>query len=181
MKVTLLVFTIFFLLDCYNAKCQNNNVKDSTVRERFIRSILEEPDMKKTWLLVRIDSLNLLPNNYELVHPYDIYQNFAEHYTSYTKKRFIYAVFDALINNIPFERYSNVKNLIKGIKVEPRKYKPLAKISFAKVLKKYFNENCRLKKKYQYLIYELIAVCYINNMKVTIPKNGSLPFYEVFK
>ncbi len=70
--------------------------------------------------------------------------------------------------------------LLKGVKVNMKIYKTLLLQPKGKILTTYFNADKTLKKKYKKWLYEIIAVCYTNNVKVITPFNAQ-PYFEVFK
>ncbi len=161
----------------------NNNNKlalgDSTLRQRFIKNVLQEYEMEGRWIFVKVDSLYKLKNNYEVINPKTLYNSYASQFTSYDGKRFVSHAYEALTEPVTYERYPN-RPLIKGVKVNIKLYKTLLKQPKEKILATYFNADKTLKKVYKKWLYELIAVCYTNNVKVITPSNAQ-PYYEVFK
>ena len=69
---------------------------------------------------------------------------------------------------------------IKGVKVNMKRYRLMKKRPVSKILNKYFDNDSRLKPKYHQWLYEIIAVCYDNNVKVITPSNGPA-YFEIFK
>lgn len=59
-------------------------------------------------------------------------------------------------------------------------YKMLLRHPKEKILSMYFNADKTLMKQYKKWLYEIIAVCYTNNVKVITPSNAQ-PYYQVFK
>ncbi len=96
------------------------------------------------------------------------------------KQRFIYNTYESLTNEPIYERYSDKKHPIKGVKVNMKRYNILLKTPKEKILSIYFDKDKNLKKQYEKILHEIIAVCYTNNVKVITPINGT-PYYEVFK
>ena len=161
----------------------NNNKRslyDSTLHQRFIKSLLQEHEIGGRWVFIQIDSMYKLKNNYEVVNTNLLYELYASSYTSYDNKMFVFDVYETLINQTTLERYANKKPLLKGIKVNMKIYKTLLLQPKEKILSTYFNADKTLKKQYKKWLYEIIAVCYTNNVKVITPSNAQ-PYYEVFK
>jgi len=165
-----------------NGKTNSNKLilNDSTLRQRFIMSVLQDYELEDRWVFVQIDSLYKLKNNYEVVNTSLLYKIYASSYTSYNNKMFVFDIFGTLINQTTLERYANKKPLLKGIKVNLSIYKALLKQPKEKILSMYFNSDKTLKKQYKKWLYEIIAVCYTNNVKVITPSNAQ-PYYQVFK
>ncbi len=153
---------------------------DSTLHQRFIRNLLQEHNLEGRWLFVKVDSLFKLKNNYEVISPQIFYDLYVKYYINFEEKQFISDEYQDIIRNLAFERYGNEPHPIKGVKVNMKLYKTLLKQPKEKILSTYFNADKTLKKVYKKWLYELIAVCYTNNVKVITPSNAQ-PYYEVFK
>jgi hypothetical protein len=178
----LIIVLVLFALFISTASAQIDPVPphDSTTQERFLLSILKDYPLEGRWIFMRIDSLYKLENNYEVVNTLNLYDALSESFTSYNKSSYIFHVYSQLTERQVFERYGDKKYLIKGNKVNMNRFELLKKQSIKSILKLYFNKEKKIKKKYKKWLYEIIAVCYINNVKVITPKNG-LAYYEEFK
>lgn len=174
---------LLMVIMCMNVSLLANankfSFEDSTLRQRFIMSILQEYEMEGRWIFVKVDSLYKLKNNYEVINPQILYNSNASQTTYYDKKIFLFDAYEALTQQPVLERYPN-RPLIKGIKVNMKIYKKLLILPIEKILITYFNRDKTLKKKYQKCLYEIIAVCYTNNVKVITPSNAQ-PYYQIFK
>jgi hypothetical protein len=183
-KLFLLMVTIAFSVSVPAQESDGNEkiLQDSTFHQRFIMSILQEYELEGRWLFVRVDSLYKLKNNFELINPQNIYDAYAEGSTSYNKKSFLFNAYQTFRQQKQerLERYPNMKHPIKGIKVNIKRYGILKKMPVAKILSTYFNKDKKLRAKYKKLLYEIIAVCYTNNVKVVTRSDG-VAYYEVFK
>ncbi|HLA57238.1 MAG TPA: hypothetical protein VK622_00680, partial [Puia sp.] len=72
------------------------------------------------------------------------------------------------------------KYLVKGVKVNMGRYKVLLKQPIRSLLSTYFDKKKRLKPKYKNILYDLIAVCFTHNIKVTTYSDGNA-VYEIFR
>jgi hypothetical protein len=183
MKIFLLLsiaVLISVLVFAKQRECNELVYQDSTLHQRFIMNILQEYELEGRWIFVRIDSVYKLKNNYELIHPKNIYEAYNEGFSGVNKKRFLYYAYEALTLAKIFERYPEHEHPIKGIKVNMKSYDILKRMPIDKLLATYFNENRQLKNQYNKCLYEIIAVCYTNNVKVITPEIGPA-YYEVFK
>jgi hypothetical protein len=153
---------------------------DSTVLERFLMCILKEYPAEGRWVFAKVESSYKLKNNFEVIDPINIYNSLSEGFTSYNKSRFIFHVYSLLRDELVLQRNGEYKTQIKGVKVNLRRYKTILKQRKEKILVKYFDNNRKLKPEYVKWLYEIIAVCYTNNIKVITPSNAK-PYYEVFK
>jgi hypothetical protein len=181
-NISLLIVAICINVSLLANRNSNNKILalgDSTLRQRFIKNVLQEYEMEGRWIFVKVDSMYKLKNNYEVINPKTLYNSYASQFTSYNGKRFVFDVSEALTEEITYERYPN-RPLIKGVKVNMKLYKTLLKQPKEKILSIYFNADKTLKKQYKKWLYEIIAVCYTNNVKVVTPSNAQ-PYYEVFK
>lgn len=154
--------------------------QDSTLHQRFIMHVLSEYELEGRWIFVRVDSVYQLPNNYELIHPVTIYGAYSESFLEMNKERFIFNAYETLRQHELFERYPNKKHPIKGVKVDMDAFNRLKAISVKKLLRTYFNRDRSFKSKYKSILYEIIAICYSNNIQVVTPTAG-LPYYVTFK
>ncbi len=154
--------------------------RDSTLHHRFIMSILKEYELEGRWIFVRVDSVYKLKNNYELIHPGNIYESYNENFREMNKNRFLFMAYESLRQGELFERYPESKHPIRGIKINMKSYNSLKKVPIKKLLETYFDRNKQFKEKYNKSLYEIIAVCYTNNIKVITPEKGTT-YYEVFK
>jgi hypothetical protein len=164
-----------------NGKTNSNKValEDSSLHQRFIMNVLQEYEMEGRWIFVKVDSMYKLKNNYEVINPQTLYNSYASQFTSYNGKRFVFDACEALSEPVTYERYPN-RPLIKGVKVNMKIYKMLLRHPKEKILSMYFNADKTLMKQYKKWLYEIIAVCYTNNVKVITPSNAQ-PYYQVFK
>ncbi len=179
-KTIVTIIALLILTIKSNAQIDPVPPHDSTVHEKFVMSILQEYPAEGRWIFSRVDSLYKLKNNYEVINPINIYNSLSEGFTSYNKSRFIFHVYSLLTEEKVLQRNGEYKTQIKGIKVNMRRYKTMLKQPKEKTLATYFNADKTLKKQYKKWLYELIAVCYTNNVKVVTPSNAQ-PYYEVFK
>ena len=181
-KFFLLFFSVFISISSVASQRSNKKTlyQDSTFHQRFISHILSEYELEGRWIFVRVDSVYKLPNNYELIHPFNIYEAYSEYSLEMEKDRFISMAYETLRQHELFERNPENKHPIKGIKVNMEIYNRLKSIPIKKLLRTYFNANGSFKSKYKTSLYEIIAVCYTNNIKVVTPKKD-VAYYKLFK
>lgn len=155
--------------------------RDSTHEERFVAHVLNDYAKGGVRVFVRIDSIYLLPNNFELVEPEIIFKNFYAGINPiypYIPSEYILNAFMSLTNpNIKqFERYPQKFPLLQGIKVNMKIFKKIAKLETEKIIEKYFNDDKTYKKKFCRELYEVVAVCYTRQVQVITPKNSCAYF-----
>ncbi len=175
-KFLLLALCLFFWTIILKAQVID---RDSTKEERFVANVLKQFRSEGIWVFVKIDSLYLLKDNYEVVHPDIIYKAYEQGYTRYDAQRFL---LDAFINlTTPhlkiYERYPD-KFQIKGIKVNMRMYRKLSSLPIDEILATYFNEDKTFKKQYCNRLHEVIAVCYTKQVQVITPNEGCAYYVE---
>jgi hypothetical protein len=174
----LLIFITELSISCF--------AQDSTLHERFIATLLNEYEMPGRWIFVEIDSCNS-KKDYEVINPIAIFRYYSESYLEVDKAFFMWNAFQTLKQHEQFGYcpesvaiYGKRKYYVKGAKVNMRKYYEFMKQPITEILLKYFDKNSKLKKQYIKFLYELIAVCYTNNIKV-ISFGESDAVFKVFK
>ncbi len=193
MKYWFFIFGLLFLL--LNSfietkpvtKSANHIIKDSTLKQRFIVSLLREHEQKGRWIFVKVERCKK-QSAFEIVEPNSIFKVLSETNNNLSEKLFIsIALEDLYIHNKIFScaketqvYYPKVNYEIEGKKVNMKKYNLLKGFSIEKILSTYFDSNKRLKDQYKKKLNELIAICYMNNVKVITHENGSVE-YEVYK
>lgn len=163
--------------------------QDSSLHQRFVASLLTNYEQGGQWIFVEIDSCNVKKDS-EVVNAMTLAKSFEERSSRFFKNVFVITITESIVNypspfnNCPFLDSSNLghppKHLIKGVKVNMRRYKVLLKQPIKSLLSKYFDKKKRLKPKYKYLLYDLIAVCFTNNIKVITNPDGNV-MYEIFR
>ena len=165
----------------------NYALQDSTLKQRFIVSLLDEYEQKGRWVFVKIERCNN-KSAYEIVEPSSIFKGLSETNNNLNKKLFIGITIENLyIHNKIFSCFKEIQLYypkasyeVEGRMVDMKKYNLLKKFSIKKILNTYFDTRKNLKKQFKKNLKELIAVCYINNVKVITSENGKAA-YEVFK
>jgi|GEM_PF-2601345 hypothetical protein len=162
--------------------------QDSSLHERFVNSLLNNFEQGGQWLFVQIDSCNIKQDS-EVINTMTLYKYYEERSVHAFKEDFatIYAEGIAkhpVFNNCPsfdMEYFGHIAVYpIKGSKVRMIRYGKLVRQGIPKILSTYFDNNKKLKAEYKDLLYELIAVCYIKNIKIVTYANGDA-MYEIFK
>lgn len=183
---------LFFILNGFVAtkplKINANYIlQDSTLKQRFIVSLLSEYDQKGRWVFVKIKRCEN-KSAYEIVEPSSIFKALSESNNNLSKKLFISMAIENLFVHDEFFSCLKQKQVyypkatyeIEGKKVDMKKYNLLKKLSIKKILSTYFDSKKNLKKQYRKNLNELIAVCYTNNVKIITSENGNAE-YEVYK
>jgi hypothetical protein len=187
---------LFCAIPKTNEKIEASCFQDSTLHQRFVFSLFQEYEQEGRWLFLSIDSCDER-KWYELVNPSSIIDAYSKTYKGMDKDNLIFTASETFRvaaengRNEFFDRGDpcradtlygivRVNYYIQGIKVNMNCYREFKKLSINKILHTYFDKNKELKKKYNKFLYELIAVCYTNNIKVITLKNRR-PYYEVFK
>ncbi len=156
------------------------NLLDSTPHQRFIMHVLKEYAFDGRWIFVKIVLEGNRNSTYEVIHPSNIYFVYASRRTTFNEKMFYFDAYQTLRQIEEFARYPGEKYSIQGVAVDMGIYNTLIKKPISEILNKYFKEDRTLKKKYKKYLYELIAVCYTNNVKLVTPEKET-PYYEVFR
>ncbi len=181
-NICLLLFATCINISLFaNGNYKNNKLAlgDSTLHQRFIMSLLQEYEREGRWFFIQIDSMYNLKNNFEVINPKTLYNVYASKRTDYYRKLFLFDAYETLTHHLVMERYSETP-LLKGNRVNMKIYKILLLKSKEKILSTYFNTDKTLKKQYKKWLYEIIAVCYTNNVKVVTTANAQ-PYFEAFK
>jgi hypothetical protein len=162
--------------------------QDSSLHERFVYSLLNNFEQGGQWLFVQIDSCNIKQDS-EVVNTMTLYKCYQERSLRTFKEDFA-LIYDEgitehpVFNNCPsadMEYFGHVALYqIKGSKVNMVRYGELIRQGIPKILSTYFDNNKKLKTEYKDLLYELIAICYVNNIKVVTYANGDA-MYEIFE
>lgn len=163
--------------------------QDSTLRQRFIVSLLQEYKEDGRWFFTTIDSCSIM-KFHEVVKPITLFNSLSETNLNLDTKQFIFLASDPLLmKESEFSRCPERevaygikhKYPIAGVKINMNRYKVLNEMPLQYLLNKYFNkETMLLKKQYKIMLYEIIAACYTKNVKVITPTNG-VAYYEIFK
>lgn len=164
-----------------------DSIPDSTIKQRFIASLLGEYEQEGRWVFVKMVRCNY-KSSYEIVEPMSLYKALAEKRKSLDTKQFVWIALENLyvhneFANCPEEAkiyFPDASYVIKGRQVNMKRYNKLKKLPFDKVLKTYFRSDGVLLYQNKKMLNELIAVCYENNVKLIAPENGK-PRYEIFK
>ena len=174
------ILIFFCLLFCWD-QARAGELSDSTLHEKFIFNLLTEFKEEGRWLLVAMEQPDSIAGHWaEIIHPMTIYNFYSSGFTDWNEKRFLYDAFSTLSQREYFSRTRKDSSPIRGIKVDSKKFYFLRKISIKKILTEYFDSRHQLKvigKKY---LTELIAICYLNNIKVITPKECK-PYYFIFR
>jgi hypothetical protein len=163
--------------------------QDSTLHERFVASLLNDYDQGGQWVFVQIDSCNIMVDS-EVLNTMTLYKCYEEKSIPAFRNVFTSTYTETIVtypspfNNCPFSDSSYLghapKYLIKGVRVNMKRYNGLLKQPIDALLSKYFDKKKRLRSKYKTLLYDLIAVCFTNNIKVITYPNGNA-VYEIFR
>ena len=156
-------------------------LEDTTLHNRFIMSLFQEYELEGRWLFCRLDSVDVLREDwYAVINPKSVYDSYTDNFNNVTKESFIASAYPGFIFHNSYSTHPNIAHPIRGIRIDLKRYKTLNKLSLDKLIATYFNDDKTLKKKYSKLLYELIAACYMKNVKVITPSKGD-PYYEIFK
>ena len=156
-------------------------LEDTTLHNRFIMSLFQEYELEGRWLFCRLDSVDVFREDwYDVIQTKTIYDAHTKNFNNVTKGSFISSVYPDFIFHNCFATYPNIGHPLSGVRVNLKLYKTLNELPLNKLIATYFNDDKTLKKKYSKLLYELIAACYMKNVKVITPSKGD-PYYEIFK
>lgn len=165
----------------------NSVLQDSTQTQRFIVNVLSDYDKPGRWIFVKVERCNN-KSAYEIVSPLSLYMALAETNSNLDRKLFVNLATETLFTHNTFASCIKEKQIyfpkatyeIEGRKVNMKKFNLLKKIPIEKILNTYFDRNRNLKKQFKKELNELIAVCYVNNVKIITSEKGSSE-YQVFK
>lgn len=192
MKYYLFLLTLFWhTLPCFSTPQfpTNNlrNVSDSSLHQRFVANLLNEFNLLRGWIFVKIERCNG-QSSYEIVQPIELYNALREGYDNLEKKQFVWIAFETINKhnsffNCPSE--GSIYNpkatyVIKGKKVNMNIYSKLEKKPIENILKLYFDKKMFLRAKHYKILNELIAVCYKSSIKVIIENRHKIR-YEIFQ
>ncbi|HMG82254.1 MAG TPA: hypothetical protein VK559_04405 [Ferruginibacter sp.] len=164
--------------------------------ERFVLSLLDEYDQPGRWLFLNIDSC-AEKNWHEVVNPVELINNYAVTFKGLSRYNILFEVGESFIIEADNHREdfwssgdpcradtlygtNSSPYYVKGIKINMEVYNKLHKQPVGQILHTYFDSHGNFKKEYSSILYELVAVCYVNNIKVITYSNGDAT-YTIFK
>jgi hypothetical protein len=107
------------------------------------------------------------------------HEKLKDHYRNPTG-RFVWIVSINLLDDNHFYTCGEGKVPLEGVQIETNKLDLLMELSTKSILKKYFNNDRILKKRYRSMLPELIAALYMRNVKV-ITEDEKKVYYEIFE
>jgi hypothetical protein len=194
MKQSILIIAIFTFYGFTKHKTLRNTkvnaiwlASDSSLKQRFIVNLLNEYEKKGRWVFVNVKRCDN-KSAYEIIEPSSIYRAFSETTNNLTKKLFTsMAVENLYVHN---EIFSCVKEIqlyypkaayeLEGKKINMKVFNSLKKLSAERIVEIYFDSQKIFRKKFKKNLNEIIAACYVNNVKVITSSNGNVE-YELFK
>lgn len=154
--------------------------RDSTIKDRFVVSLLNDTDKNGRWIYVMIYDSCDNRGSFKIVSVSNLFKVYEHDYEIDVKKNFIIS---ASINILQYNSFSNChhsNNPIVGIDVNFDIVSQLVYLSDEELLNTYFDENKYLRESQKRLLNEVIAACFLKNIKV-ITENPNKIYYEIFK